>query len=152
MVGLHKDPKGENIFSKSSIGTPNNTSLNMTAATKKSMKASEVDTLRHRIKELESELQKKVNNISLPPSTVVSHVFLHSFIVGKEIDKSYCSSRSQVEIRVHCWSTRGFQHGECRAEEGENFQWNYLGYSWGAQWIGKEWISCWEQYSNVVAS
>lgn len=58
MVGLYKDPKGETIFERTSVA---NNSLGVPS---KSVKLSENENLRKRIKELEDEIkQKDVCNI-----------------------------------------------------------------------------------------
>ena len=51
MVELRKDPKGEKIFSK--------TSMNPTGPLDVPVKSDEVDTLRKRIKDLEMELKER---------------------------------------------------------------------------------------------
>ena len=62
MIELRKDPKGEEIFTK--------TSMNPTGALEMTVKSTEVDTLRKRIKDLETELV----------SVVVAKVKVHGII------------------------------------------------------------------------
>jgi protein subunit release factor A len=80
MVGLYKDPEGEKIFSRASMGTPSNTQFHMTAP-------NEVDTLRQRIRELEEELKEKVvpppPSLSLPLSLPLSPLILSRSFLGE---------------------------------------------------------------------
>ncbi len=55
MVGIYKDPKGENIFQKSSMTDPTAV-LN---ATPRATDSTELYTLRRRVKDLENELEKE---------------------------------------------------------------------------------------------
>ena len=62
MVRLYKDPKGEEIFEKASNMSP---TMGLTANS-----SSEVESLRRRVTELESQLREKVR-VSIRPEAIM---------------------------------------------------------------------------------
>ena len=60
MVGLYKDPKGNNIFRKSSTVSPVTVSAEV-----------EVTALKQRIKQLEDQVKEKEVRITILPSTYI---------------------------------------------------------------------------------
>lgn len=56
MISLYRDPEGENVFSKTSPSSLSHTSVNNKEALKDNERV--IETLRNRVKELESSLQQ----------------------------------------------------------------------------------------------
>ena len=56
MISLHRDPEGENVFSKTSPSTLSHTSLSNKEALKEKERL--IESLQNRVKELESSLQQ----------------------------------------------------------------------------------------------
>lgn len=96
MVGLYNDPKGERIFSKSGTDHMNNSVVaSMTRSTKNS--SGEVETLRKRVKELESLLEKKV--------CTKMHMFTGLFVSGPLLPTTNFHQPLMISIIHMCLMT-----------------------------------------------